>query len=104
MNIKRDFVMKSCVKNQLDKDTLYNASCQVEKRTIFYHFIVILQYVGIKRLHGVETYRDDSGIFSLVIKCFGITNTLVQNFTFRISSVKTTEVFAETKSFLNNLI
>ena len=34
-------------------------------------------------------YRDDSGIFSLVIKCFGVTNTAVQNFAFRISSVKT---------------
>ena len=34
-------------------------------------------------------YRDDSGIFSLVIKCFGITNTSVQNFAIRISSVKT---------------
>ena len=33
-------------------------------------------------------YRDDSGIFSVVIKCFGITNTSVQNFAIRISSVK----------------
>ena len=34
-------------------------------------------------------YRDDSGIFSLVIECFGITNISVQNFAIRISSVKT---------------
>ena len=34
-------------------------------------------------------YRDDSGIFILVIKYFGITNTSVQNFAIRISSVKT---------------
>ena len=34
-------------------------------------------------------HRDVSGIFSLVIKCFGITNTSVQNFAIRISSVKT---------------
>ena len=34
-------------------------------------------------------FRDDSGIFSLVIKRFGITNTSVQNFAIRISSVKT---------------
>ena len=34
-------------------------------------------------------YIDDSSIFSLVIKCFGITNTSVQNFAIRISSVKT---------------
>ena len=34
-------------------------------------------------------YRDDSGILSLVIKCFSITNTSVQNFDIRISSVKT---------------
>ena len=46
-------------------------------------------------------YSDDSGIFILVIKCFCITNTSVQNLAIRISSVKTTEVFAETKSFLN---
>ena len=34
-------------------------------------------------------YRDGSGISSLVIKCFGITNTSIQNFAIRISSVKT---------------
>ena len=34
-------------------------------------------------------YRDDSSILSLIIKCFGITNTSVQNFTIRISSIKT---------------
>ena len=34
-------------------------------------------------------YRDASGIFSLVIKRFGNTNTSVQNFAIRISSVKT---------------
>ena len=34
-------------------------------------------------------YRDDSGISSLVIQCFGITKTSVQNFAIRISSVKT---------------
>ena len=45
-------------------------------------------------------YRDDSGIFSLVIKCFGITNTSVQNFAIRISSVKTvSKCFRELKVF-----
>ena len=34
-------------------------------------------------------YRDDSGILCLVIKCFVITNTSVQNFAIRMSSVKT---------------
>ena len=34
-------------------------------------------------------YRDDLGILTLVIKCFGITNTSVQIFTIRISSVET---------------
>ena len=34
-------------------------------------------------------YRDDLGILSWVIKCFGTTNTSVQNFDIRISSVKT---------------
>ena len=38
-------------------------------------------------------YRDYSGILSLVIKCFGITNTSVQNFATRISSVKTVPKF-----------
>ena len=32
-------------------------------------------------------YRDDSGILSLVMKCFGIINTSVHNFAIRISSV-----------------
>ena len=34
-------------------------------------------------------YRDDLGILTLLIKCFDITNTSVQNFAVRISSVKT---------------
>ena len=34
-------------------------------------------------------YRDDSGILSLVIKCFGIANTSVRNFAIRISFAKT---------------
>ena len=34
-------------------------------------------------------YRDGLGILTLVIKCFGITNTSVQNLAIRISSVQT---------------
>ena len=34
-------------------------------------------------------YRDALGILSFAVKCFGITNTSVQNFAIRISSVKT---------------
>ena len=34
-------------------------------------------------------YRGDLCTLSLVNKCFGITNTSVQNFAFRISSVET---------------
>ena len=34
-------------------------------------------------------YEDDPGTLSLVIKCFGITNTSLQNFVVRISSLKT---------------
>ena len=50
-------------------------------------------------------YRDDSGVLSLVIKCFGITNTPVQNFAIRISSVKTvTKCLRKLKFFLTNLI
>ena len=33
-------------------------------------------------------YKDASGIFSLVVKRFGNTNTSVQTFVIRISSVK----------------
>ena len=36
-----------------------------------------------------DMYVDDSGIQSLVIKYFGITNTFVQNFAVRIPSLKT---------------
>ena len=32
-----------------------------------------------------DMYRDDLGILTFVIKCFGITNASVQNFAFRIS-------------------
>ena len=50
-------------------------------------------------------YRDDSCIFCLVIKCFGITNTSVQNFAIRISSVKTvTKCLRKLKVFKTNLI
>ena len=39
-------------------------------------------------------YEDDSDILSLVIlKMFGITNTLVQNFAVRVPSVKTVPKF-----------
>ena len=51
-------------------------------------------------------YRDDSGIFSLVIKCFGITNTSVQKFAIiRISSIKTVpKCLRKLKVFGTNLI
>ena len=60
------------------------------KWTIFYHITVILQYCWVKTIaRSGDMYRDDLGIVSLVIKCFGITNTSVQNFAIRISSFKT---------------
>ena len=60
------------------------------KRTIFYHITVILQYFWNKTIAwSGDMYRDDLGIFSLAIKCFGITNTSWQNFAVRIASVKT---------------
>ena len=60
------------------------------KLTIFYRIIVILQYCWDKTIaQSGDMYRDDSGVFSLVIKYFGITNTSVQNFAIRIFSVKT---------------
>ena len=49
-------------------------------------------------------YRDASGIFSLVIYCFGITNTSVQNFAIRISSVKTvTKCLRKLKVFFSQI-
>ena len=85
------------------------------KTTIFYHVTVILKYCWDKTIaRSGDMYKDDSGIFSLVInwillilrspkggccsisddlscsfKCFGITNTSVQIFAIRISSLKT---------------
>ena len=60
------------------------------KRTKFYHITVILQYCWDKTIaRSRNIYRHDSVILRLVIKCFGITNTPVQNFAIRISSVKT---------------
>ena len=60
------------------------------KWTIFYQIKVILQYCWNKTIaRSRDMYRDASGIFGLVIKRFGITNTSVQNFAIRISSVKT---------------
>ena len=60
------------------------------KRTIFYHITVILQYCWDKTIaRSGDMYMDDLGTFSLVIKCFSITNTSVQNFAIRISSIKT---------------
>ena len=50
-------------------------------------------------------YMDDLGIFSLVLKCFGITNTSVQNFAVRISCVKTVpKCLRKLKVVLTNLI
>ena len=50
-------------------------------------------------------YREDSGILSFVIKCFCITNTSVQNFAIKISSVKTVpKCLRKLKVFLTNLI
>ena len=55
-----------------------------------YHSTVILQYCWDKTVAwSGDIYRGALCIFSLVIIRFGITNTSVQNFAFRISSVKT---------------
>ena len=59
------------------------------KITIFYHITVILQYCRDKTIAwSGDMYRDVSGISSLVIKCFGFTNSSAQNFAIRISSFK----------------
>ena len=50
-------------------------------------------------------YGDDLGILTLVIKSFGITNTSVQNFAMRISSVKTVpKCLRKLNVFRTNLI
>ena len=50
-------------------------------------------------------YRDALGTLSFVVKRFGITNTSVQNFAIRISSVKTVlNYLRKLKVFLTNLI
>ena len=50
-------------------------------KTIFYHITVILQYRWDNKIaRSEDMYREDIGISSLDIKCFGITNTSVQNF------------------------
>ena len=51
---------------------------------------VTMQYFWDKTIaRSGDMYKDDSSILNLVIKCFGISNTSVQNFAIRISSVKT---------------
>ena len=76
------------------------------KRTKFYHITVILQYCWDKMIaRSGDLYRDDSGIFSLDINCYVITNTSVQNFAIRISSVKTVpKCLRKLKTFRTNLI
>ena len=60
------------------------------KRTIVYHITVILQYCWNKTIaRSGDMYRDDLGILSLAIKCFGITNTSWQKCAVWIASVKT---------------
>ena len=60
------------------------------KRTVIDHITVIMQYCWDKTIaRNGDMYKDDSGILSLVIKCFSITNTSIQSFAIRISSVKT---------------
>ena len=71
------------------------------KWTIFYHITIILQYCWDKMTaRSGDMFRDDSGIFNLVIKCFGITNTSVQN-----SLIKTvTKCLRKLKVFWTSLI
>ena len=72
------------------------------KRTKFCDNTVILQYCWDKTIAwSGDMYRDDSGILRFVIKCFSITNTSVQNFAIRISSVKTVPKCLRKLSFLN---
>ena len=70
------------------------------------HITVILQYCWDKTIaRSGDMNREDLGIFSLVIKFFGITNTSVQNFAIQISSVKTVlKCLRKLKVFLTNLI
>ena len=61
-------------------------------KRIFYNTTVILPDSSNETIaRSGEMYEDDSDLFpsSLVLKCFGITNTFVQNFAVRIPSFKT---------------
>ena len=71
------------------------------KRTKIDHITVIMQYVWDKTIaRSGDMYKDDSGISSLVIKCFGISNTSGTKFRYlNFLCQNCTEVFAETKSF-----
>ena len=76
------------------------------KRRIFYHITVIMQYCLDRTIaRSGDMYKDDLGILTLVIKCFSITNTSVQNFAIGISSVKTVpKCLRKLKLFWTNLI
>ena len=71
-----------------------------------YHSNYRMQYCWDKTIaQSGDRYRDDSGIFSLVIENFGITNTSVQNFAIRISSIITVpKCLRKLRVFLTNLI
>ena len=72
------------------------------KRTIVYHIKVILQYCWDKTIaRSRDMYRDDLSILSLVIKCFSITHSSVQNFAIRIYSVKTVPMCLRKLKFFN---
>ena len=72
------------------------------KGTIIDHITVIMQYCWDKIIaRSGDMYKDDSGLLSLVIKTFGITNTSAQKIAIRISSVKTVPKCLRKLSFLN---
>ena len=74
---------------------------EAAKRRIFYHITLILQYCLDETIaRSGDMYKDDLCISSFVIKCFGITNTSVQNFAARISSVKTVSKCLRKLTFL----
>ena len=88
------YVEISVLKSSLGKDDVHTVQrlmlSKGAKWTKFYNITVILHYCWDKTIaRSGYMHRDDSGIFSLAIKCFGNINTSVQNFVIQISSVKT---------------
>ena len=72
-----------------------------------HHITVVLQYCWDRTIaRSGDMYEDGSETLSLIIlfKCFGITNTSVENFAVRISSLKTVPKFLQKLNELSTIL